>query len=351
MKIIVKWHYTRVVVIVAAILGMLSIFMPWISMPILGTLTANSLSTVASKFGGKGIYPQLWWIVLLVFLAMALIALLIGKKEELLPAVYKNSMAGVSVAILGFTIYDLVKIQTALKQTADAKDDVFGIGSTLASSVSFQYGVVVFIIVLAVIAIVNVLPGKILNGKNGAQTETDDKVSKPMDRKNFFKVTAIVVGAVIVVGGGVSGVRAIQRYEVQQAAKAKLAKATKYANTANIGDVFAKLSNKNKNQVFYTAMMNFGKVIRDDVFADDDYAESVYEDYLATNSDMKTIGHTFDSTDIADFTEVLNNYTDKDIRDEEIPKNVKALIKTETQGVTDKLDAAIKKAYIKEFGK
>lgn len=350
MNITIKLHYTRIVVILAALVGMLSVFMPWVSVPMIGTLTPSSISKLTGE-AGSGIESQLWWIALVAFILMAICAVIFGDKNKVLPAAYKYSTLGVSAVMLGYTIYGMVRFQSNLSQMKNNKDDIFGLGKMVANSISIQFGIILFIIALVVITIVNALPAKLLNKVSGDEITVDNVNAKPINRKKVIKTLVIIVGVLIVGAGGFVGVRTFQRYEAQQAAKAKLAKATKYANTANIGKVFEKLSKKDKNKVVYTAMMNYGKVIRNDVFEDDSYAEMMYDEYLGYNDDMQTTGHTFETSDITGFSALLDNYTDTAFTKDEMPKDVKALIKTKTVGIKDKLDTAIKKAYINEHGK
>jgi autotransporter adhesin len=191
---------------------------------------------------------------------------------------------------------------------------------------------------------------KITTDVDADATGEPEASAKPVNKKKVLTIVGIIVAVIVLGVGGTMGVRSFQRYEAVQAAKAKMAKAEKVAKNTDPGKLFKKLSKTEQDKLFYQAFLDYAKIIKNDVFQSQEYADSIYDELIYDDTEDKTSGHTWTATEIDGIKGGLDSYTDG-LSTDDVPKDVKALIKDETQDVADKLFANIRKEYIKEFGK
>ena len=125
----------KIVLVVIAAVGILATFMPWVNVPIVGSINGT-------QGGGPG------WITLGLF-AVALVVSLLGDRSKALisPNLYGVVLPGAIAAI--YAIYKIVKFRSAMGDM-DGGDNPFA--AALGSSVSV--GVGLYLVALVGIALV-----------------------------------------------------------------------------------------------------------------------------------------------------------------------------------------------------
>ncbi|MDR2581356.1 MAG: hypothetical protein LBC85_10245 [Fibromonadaceae bacterium] len=169
----------KIALVIACGVGILAVFMPWASFPIMGTFNGMKAGSenIAVGIGGLNI----------LFLAVALLIALVGNKTKSLGSKIKYIAASAGLISITIIVYFAVSFNQQIGSIGIPCEDFFGLGrnvtQAVTASISIEFGLYLAIIAGIGVYLISLFP-------NWFGDESDKITSKP---KMIFLIVSLVV--------------------------------------------------------------------------------------------------------------------------------------------------------------